>query len=68
MAKKAAAGKSAVAKEKKRLTAGAPLPLTSAPTEAEAAVWTVDELPFVREIHANPYDDLPRLVFADWLD
>jgi|GEM_PF-6396755 len=27
-----------------------------------------DELAFLRTIHDNPADDLPRLVFADWLE
>lgn len=27
-----------------------------------------DELAFLKAIHANPADDLPRLVYADWLD
>lgn len=27
-----------------------------------------DELAFLRTIHADPADDLPRLVFADWLE
>jgi uncharacterized protein (TIGR02996 family) len=29
---------------------------------------TADHLPFLRAVMANPDDDLPRLVFADWLD
>jgi uncharacterized protein (TIGR02996 family) len=33
-----------------------------------AAIWPADELPFVREILAQPLDDAPRLVFADWLE
>lgn len=27
-----------------------------------------DEQPFLDEIHAHPYDDGPRLVYADWLE
>ena len=27
-----------------------------------------DVAPFLRAIHDRPNDDLPRLIFADWLD
>lgn len=33
-----------------------------------AAVWPCDEFPFARDIHAHPFDDDPRMVFADWLE
>jgi uncharacterized protein (TIGR02996 family) len=34
--------------------------MTDAPTSEETA--------FVRAVHAQPLDPLPRLIFADWLD
>jgi uncharacterized protein (TIGR02996 family) len=36
--------------------------------ELASAIWPAAEMPFVRAIHANPFDDVPRLVFADWLE
>lgn len=32
------------------------------------SIWSRDEWPFIREIRAIPFDDDPRLVFADWLE
>lgn len=35
---------------------------------ATSTVWPAHEWPFVREILADPFEDAPRLVFADWLE
>jgi uncharacterized protein (TIGR02996 family) len=37
-------------------------------TFPELKPMTPDEIAFIASIKANPEDDMPRLVFADWLE
>jgi uncharacterized protein (TIGR02996 family) len=39
----------------------------SSPSHADETAWRPEVLAFLRDIKANPDDDTPRLILADWL-
>jgi len=56
------------AKPSKKLATKVPPPSLATAVVDPHGIWSADEWPFIREIRALPFDDDPRLVFADWLE